>query len=309
MAHLHLCTALVLFLATIAAVQCDVHCDHTITGSVNARLIVDGTNCVLTGPSASANGAVRVLNGGNLTISGGASVNADVVLDKAGFLRVHHDFGGPSGRISTVTDMNGGVGELTICGATLSGPLKSTGRLGSVTFGAPGPGACADTVTYGPITVTGGQGPTKVQHVKNNMPSISVTDRAGRVDVADISATTAVTITGCTGAKIKNTLVYDSVTIKDIGEDGKPDSGFANLAYVTVYGTVKVQNVNGFVCIPSLKSSSTTQLLDNTGGIGLYNSMFNTLVCNGNDYGIRDDIVVENTTINSGQGQCERVGN
>lgn len=309
MVRLQLFTILVLFVATIAAVHCDVLCDHTITGSVNDRLIVDGTNCVLSGPTASANGAVRVLNGGNLTISGGASVNADVLLDKAGFFRVHHAADGPSGRISTVTDVNGGVGELTICGATLSGPLKSTGRLGAVTFGADGPGACADTVTYGPVTVTGGQGTTKVQHVKNNMPSISVSERAGRVDVTNVTATTAISITGCTGAKIKNTLVYDSVTIKDIGEDGKPNSGFANLPYVTVYGTVKVQNVNGFVCIPSLTSSSTTHLLDNTGGIGLYNSKFNTLMCSGNDYGTHEDIIVDNTTINSGQGQCKDVGN
>lgn len=309
MARPFLSAALVLFLASFTAVRSDVLCDRTITGSVNARLLVDGTSCVLSGPSASANGAVHVLNGGNLTIIDGANVNADVTLDNAGFLRVHHAFGGPSGRISTVTDTNNGVGELTICGATLSGPLTSTGRVGTVKFGADGPETCADTITYGPITVTGGQGATKVQHVGNNMPSVSVSDRAGRVDVLDIGATTAVTITGCTGAKIKNTLVYDRVTITDIGEDGVPDSGFANLAFVTVFGTVRVENVNGFVCIPSLTSISTTELVDNTGGIGLYNSMFNTLVCNGNDFGTRDDINVQNTTVNNGQGQCAGVGN
>lgn len=279
----------------LSAALADFHCAGTISSQINSKLIVSGTSCVLAG--ATVNGPVEVINGGNITIQDGSIVNGNLNTMNAGHIIFQST--STSIRVDKIDD-NNGSGALTICGVIVSGGITSVGRNGKVVIADDG---CAETISWGPIKVTGGSDDFVMKNVKNQLSSLTVSDRSGRVDVSFIAPVSSIVITGCTWAQVRYAFVYDKVTITDIGQNTLYGGGGAAIAYSTVQGAIKIQNVLGFVCIPRIKSISSIELKNNTGGIGLYSSKFNHINCENNDFG-EVGLLTRNVTVGSATGQC-----
>lgn len=275
-------------------------CNGKITSQINSKVLVDGTNCELVG--ATVNGPLVVTNGGNITIKEGSNVFGNMEMTNAGYVIIESST--TSIRINKIDDSNGS-GTLLVCGAIVPGGIYSSGRNGPVLIAEK---TCAKTISWGPIKVIGGSDSFIMRNLSNQLSSLTVSDREGIVDVVFTAPVSTISIVGCYWAQIRGAFVYDKVTIMDIGHNGPPDVGGAAIAGSTVQGKIKIQNVLGYVCIPTVKSISVLELRDNSGGIGLYTSTLNHVICENNDFSPYDGLNTnDKLSVNSGTGQCSHL--
>ena len=128
----------------------------TVSGSHKGGLAVTSGQTVLVSPGASISGAVTVSNRGVLVLGSGAKIKGSITAN--------------------------GAGSITVCGASITGPVTITGDTGQITFGDGG--TCSGSSISGNVKITGGTGPGVAFNNNTVTGSLTVTHNQGTISVA-----------------------------------------------------------------------------------------------------------------------------
>lgn len=270
----------------------DYICNGNVTNSVAGNVIVSGpgTTCTING--ATINGEIRVSDGANLNLYGDSRVNNIIKLNGSGSIEIFSETA--SIPISKIEDVDS-VGTFHMCGATVSGGIKSTGRIGDVAIGYL---SCADTISYGPISFTGGEGRTAINGVKNHLSSFTATQRKGSVSARFPNAVSTVLISDVSSSDVQHSTVFSKLSVSNVETS-------SYVGDCKILGSKVLENISGYCCNANNEVSGVVKLSGNN-GVGLFNSKLTSIDCeNLNESPVNGyKVKVKNTTFNSAGGEC-----